>query len=158
MHIGEPVRLLDGGTATVVALHALPGVGPMWDLSLDATHTFAVGTVQAVVHNCDITGNAKGVPGNATNKVPGQPNLYYGQAADTDALAQDGWTRSRQNIRPNYSVGQHGFADFIRSKYPNEYISTWEYIMETWSNGGESIENHYWSNSFDHPGEWYHHH
>jgi filamentous hemagglutinin len=30
----------------------LPGVGPLWDLSLDATHTFAVGDVQAVVHNC----------------------------------------------------------------------------------------------------------
>ena len=46
------MRLLDGGTATVVALRTLPGVGPMWDLSLDAVHTFAVGGAQAVVHNC----------------------------------------------------------------------------------------------------------
>lgn len=45
LHLGGPVRLLDGGTATVVALHSLPGVGPMWDLSLDAVHTFAVGNV-----------------------------------------------------------------------------------------------------------------
>ena len=35
LHVGEPVRLLDGGTATVVALRTLPGVGPMWDLTLD---------------------------------------------------------------------------------------------------------------------------
>ncbi len=49
--MGEPVRLLDGGTARVVALRTLPGVGPMWDLSLGAVHTFAVGDVQAVVHN-----------------------------------------------------------------------------------------------------------
>jgi hypothetical protein len=52
LHLGESVRLLNGGVATVVALHAVPGVGAMWDLSLDATHTFAVGTAQAVVHNC----------------------------------------------------------------------------------------------------------
>ncbi len=51
LRVGEPVRLLDGATATVVALRTLPGVGPMWDLSLDAVHTFAVGDTQAVVHN-----------------------------------------------------------------------------------------------------------
>jgi hypothetical protein len=37
--------------AYVYVIQALPGVGPMWDLSLDATHTFAVGASQAVVHN-----------------------------------------------------------------------------------------------------------
>ena len=35
----------------MVALRALPGVGPMWDLTLDSVHTFAVGQLQAVVHN-----------------------------------------------------------------------------------------------------------
>ena len=53
LHAGEPVRLLDGATATVAGLHAVPGAGPMWDLSLDATHTFAVGASRAVVHNDD---------------------------------------------------------------------------------------------------------
>lgn len=53
LHVGEPVQLLNGATATVVALQTLPGVGAMWDLSLDATHTFAVGDVQVVVHNVD---------------------------------------------------------------------------------------------------------
>jgi hypothetical protein len=52
LHVGEAVQLLDGETATVVALQALPGMGAMWDLSLDATHTFAVGAAQVVVHNC----------------------------------------------------------------------------------------------------------
>lgn len=46
------MRLLDGATAVVVGLRVVPGAGAMWDLSLDATHTFAVGDVQAVVHNC----------------------------------------------------------------------------------------------------------
>lgn len=59
LHLGEPVRLLDGGTATVVALQLLPGVGPMWDLSLNSVHTFAVGAVQAVVHNCPPTGDGE---------------------------------------------------------------------------------------------------
>jgi hypothetical protein len=54
LHVGEPVRLLDGATATVVGLRVVPGAGPMWDLALDATHTFAVGKAQAVVHNCPI--------------------------------------------------------------------------------------------------------
>ncbi|HEX9037694.1 MAG TPA: Hint domain-containing protein [Ktedonobacterales bacterium] len=45
LRVGEPVRLLDGGTATVVGLYALPGVGPMWDLSLESVRTFAVGAV-----------------------------------------------------------------------------------------------------------------
>ncbi len=51
LQVGEPVRLLDGATARVVMLQTLPGVGPMWDLSLDSVHAFAVGDVQAVVHN-----------------------------------------------------------------------------------------------------------
>lgn len=62
LHLGEPVRLLDGATATVVGLHALPGVGAMWDLSLDATHTFAVGNMQVVVHNCPIGGDGSQNP------------------------------------------------------------------------------------------------
>jgi hypothetical protein len=52
LHLGEPAPLLDGGTATVVALRTLPGVGPMWDLALDSAHTFAVGDLQVVAHNC----------------------------------------------------------------------------------------------------------
>jgi hypothetical protein len=43
--------------------HSLPGVGPMWDLSLDSVHTFAVGDVQAVVHNCPISGGSGGSSG-----------------------------------------------------------------------------------------------
>lgn len=54
LHMGESVRLLDSATATVVALHAQPGAGPMWDLSLDATHTFAVGASRAIAHNIDL--------------------------------------------------------------------------------------------------------
>src|SRR5579859_5353197 len=50
---------LDGGTAQVVALRTLPGVGPMWDLTLDSVHTFAVGAVQAVAHNCPPTGDGE---------------------------------------------------------------------------------------------------
>ena len=61
------MRLLDGGTARVVALRTLPGVGQMWDLSLDAIHTFAVGDAQVVVHNC---GGAK----DATPIVSGKPH------------------------------------------------------------------------------------
>jgi hypothetical protein len=51
LRVGEAVRLLDGGSATVVALSGLLGVGPMWDLALDDVHTFAVDDVQVVVHN-----------------------------------------------------------------------------------------------------------
>jgi hypothetical protein len=60
LHLGEPVRLLDGATATVVALRVVPGVGAMWDISLDSVHTFAVGDVQAVVHNCGVSTNDLG--------------------------------------------------------------------------------------------------
>ncbi len=60
--MGEPVRLLDGETATVVALRTLPGVGPMWDLALESVHTFAVGDAQAVVHNCPSGGDGGSQP------------------------------------------------------------------------------------------------
>ncbi len=61
------MRLLDGATATVVALRTLPGVGAMWDLSLGSVHTFAVGDAQVVVHNC---GGAE----DATPIVSGKPH------------------------------------------------------------------------------------
>ncbi len=49
----------------VVALRTQPGVGPMWDLSLESVHTFAVGDAQAVVHNCPVGGDGPQTP--ATN-------------------------------------------------------------------------------------------
>ncbi len=73
LHVGEPVRLLDG--ATVVALHLLPGVAPMWDLALDATHTFAVGVVQAVVHNCPVGGDGA-TPGATGSPAPQSIRQY----------------------------------------------------------------------------------
>ncbi len=88
LHLGEPVRLLDGATATVVALQALPGVGPMWDLSLAAVHTFAVGDAQAVVHNCDDIVRVR---------EAGPTNPQVDHAPDFDsareyAFKQVGWT------------------------------------------------------------------
>jgi hypothetical protein len=50
---GEPVRRADRTTAQVVALRVVPGAAPMWDLTLDRVHTFAVGTGEFVVHNTD---------------------------------------------------------------------------------------------------------
>ena len=90
LRIGEPVRLLDGATATVVALHTLPGVGPMWDLSLDATHTFAVGTVQAVVHNCPVGGGEPQTPATSDGLSQGAT-----QGSTTGlTTTPDGWVYS----------------------------------------------------------------
>lgn len=81
----------------MVALHALPGVGPMWDLALDATHRFAVGDVQAVAHKCGSVGNAdttgyKGDPNNVAGSAGGV-TFYKGQAIG--AQYTDPWGRFR---------------------------------------------------------------
>ena len=52
LHVGEPVRLLDGATATVEAVRVVAGAADMWDLTIADVHTFAVGDAQAVVHYC----------------------------------------------------------------------------------------------------------
>jgi hypothetical protein len=36
------VRRADGTTATVAAVRAVPGAAPMWDLTVDGLHDFAV--------------------------------------------------------------------------------------------------------------------
>ena len=121
---------------------------------------FVVGNGAFVVHNCGLDGNAKnmGIQGNPANKVPGQKNLYYGQAADTDVLSQNGWRQTR-TVPPSVLNGDD-FPEFIRSQYPNEFVSDWKYNIETWTSpdGLDEIENHYWSNPYRHPGEYYHHH
>jgi hypothetical protein len=169
LHVGEAVQLLDGETATVVALQALPGMGAMWDLSLDATHTFAVGDVQAVVHNCGSVGNAdatgyKGDPNNVAGTAGGV-TFYNGQAIDaqyTDPWGNSGWTQMQgpeNNPGPGLNKSQ-AFAQFIRQRYPNELVSNWTYSIERWSDParpGEIIENHYWQN-WSYFGEYYHHH
>ena len=118
--MGEAVRLLDGGTATVVALHALPGVGPMWDLSLDAVHTFAVGDVRVVVHNCgsstyeeqvriqngDYTGaEHQGLAGTHPDAIRGEgtPNETYIDAKEFPAGATNRqvFELSRDTPRPS---------------------------------------------------------
>ena len=48
----EPVRLLNGRTAIVVATADVAGAADMWDLTVSSVHDFAVGTGQFVVHNC----------------------------------------------------------------------------------------------------------
>jgi hypothetical protein len=56
MRIGEPVRRDDGTTATVVAIRAVPGAAPMWDLTVSDLHDFAVGAGEYVVHNYNCGG------------------------------------------------------------------------------------------------------
>ena len=61
LRVGEPVRLLDGRTAMVVATVVVLGAADMWDLTVSNVHDFAVGTGQFVVHNCpDPNGGAGG--------------------------------------------------------------------------------------------------
>ena len=50
--LGERVQRLDGTTATVVGVRLVAGVATMYDLTVSVVHTFAVGSWQAVVHNC----------------------------------------------------------------------------------------------------------
>jgi hypothetical protein len=52
LRLGDQVQLLDGATATVVGLKVLAGAAFMYDLTVSAVHTFAVGDGQFVVHNC----------------------------------------------------------------------------------------------------------
>jgi hypothetical protein len=53
LHLGDQVQRLDGTTATVVGLKIIDGTAFMYDLTVSNVHTFAVGTSQFVVHNCD---------------------------------------------------------------------------------------------------------
>lgn len=53
LRAGEQVVRLDGGTATVAAVRLVPGAATMYNLQVSQLHTFAVGTGQYVVHNCD---------------------------------------------------------------------------------------------------------
>lgn len=71
-------RLLDGGTTTVVGLRALPGVGPMWNRSLDSVHTFAVDNVQAVVDN----GGDAAVDAGADASIPNSTLIARGGQGD----------------------------------------------------------------------------
>ena len=49
LRVGERVRRADSGTATVVALRVVPGTAPMYDLTVNHVHTFAVGAGTYVV-------------------------------------------------------------------------------------------------------------
>ena len=53
LHLGNEVQLLDGATATVVGLKIVSGTEAMYDLTVSNVHTFAVGSAQFVVHNCN---------------------------------------------------------------------------------------------------------
>jgi hypothetical protein len=114
LYLGEPVRLLDGATAVVVALHAVPGVGAMWDLSLDATHTFAIGDVQAVVHNCPDTSP----PGSGGS---GPPNAGSSPTSSRNAAGEltDGkYTVSKGKMAAHLLASA---TDASKSVFANDY-------------------------------------
>jgi hypothetical protein len=51
LHIGEHVVELGGRTATITALRTRPGEADYYNLTVSELHTYAVGSLQAVVHN-----------------------------------------------------------------------------------------------------------
>ncbi|HEV2236265.1 MAG TPA: RHS repeat-associated core domain-containing protein, partial [Ktedonobacterales bacterium] len=51
LHIGEHVVELGGRTATITALRTRPGEADYYNLTVSVLHTYAVGSLQAVVHN-----------------------------------------------------------------------------------------------------------
>ena len=53
LRVGERVMRADGTTATVAAVRAVAGAAEMYDLTVGAMHTFAVGDGRYVVHNCN---------------------------------------------------------------------------------------------------------
>ncbi|GCE13576.1 RHS repeat-associated core domain-containing protein [Tengunoibacter tsumagoiensis] len=53
LKVGDQVQQLDGRTATITELHTVAGEQDMYDLSVSTIHTFAVGELQLVVHNCN---------------------------------------------------------------------------------------------------------
>jgi RHS repeat-associated protein len=65
LQVGESVQLANGSVAQVDALQSVPGVGTMYDFSLEHVHTFAVGGGLYVVHNCG--GPAPSRPGRLGN-------------------------------------------------------------------------------------------
>jgi RHS repeat-associated protein len=85
LHLGEPVARVDGRTATVVAIHAVPGAASMWDLTVSQVHTFAVGAGQYVVHNTEGCGGAGG-------ETPKYSRDEYGKPTADQAAAAKGKT------------------------------------------------------------------
>jgi hypothetical protein len=69
LRIGEPVVRADGGPAMVVAVRVVPGMAPMWDLTLDQVHTFAVGGGEYVVHNNNCNPSSRELDGNLGGEV-----------------------------------------------------------------------------------------
>ena len=59
LRLGEQVQRLDGTTATVTQVTLIPGAQDMYDLTVSNLHTFVVGIIQAVVHNCSGTALGK---------------------------------------------------------------------------------------------------
>jgi RHS repeat-associated protein len=51
LHLGEHVVELGGRTATITALRTRPGEADYYNLTVSVLHTYAVGSLQAVVHN-----------------------------------------------------------------------------------------------------------
>ncbi len=158
LRIGEPVMRVDG-MATVEAIRVVPGAANMWDLTVNHVHTFAVGAGAYVVHNCGTSGSP-----DASNKVPGQDDLYYGKPR-TDVSKQAGWRLVRDD--PSTSVNSGEFRGYIEETYPGYQFSDqdWTYRSQTWQRGNTRIELHFWEggamsdpDNWDFTGQYYHHH
>lgn len=88
--LGEPVVQVDGGTATVVAIHVVAGTAAMWDLTVSSVHTFAVGAGEFVVHNNACSQYEQDVRDLVGDKTPGNVE-HAGKGGTTpDAIFDEG--------------------------------------------------------------------
>ncbi len=162
LRLGERVVGLDGTTATMVARAVRPGLADYYNLTVSQLHTYAVGAGQFVVHNCGVGGAADSAKYRGTGKFPDANgrtiDIYEGQERSFDS----GWRQQgRERIDPY--IDSPSFKRFIEDTHPGYTFKDgiggdWEKVMQTWTRGGVTRENHFWRGLRDFFGEEYHYH
>ncbi len=123
LKLGEPVRLLDGRTAIVVATVVVPGAADMWDLTVSNVHDFAVGSGMFVVHNC-----SRPVDPADQAKLD-----RFSQKYDTKQLP-DGRTRFHDKFKPATNPGSTSGSRFVREFNPD--TGMWRSWYESYAADG----------------------
>ena len=129
---GDQLLTANGTTLTVTKLDTTTQTGTVWNLTIDGTHTYTVGTTATIVHNCNLGGLADDAANTGSTALRGVDEVLGGLSK-----GKQGFVRTV----PDEASLNSTFAELTQGGSP----TTWKNFSGTVIERGDGVQVGLWS-------------